>query len=374
MKDFVLRKKSVVTDSENLELLYSFKNFPVFFGCVDEPQDNDITFDMDWYIDLLSGVIQLKNLIPIELLYQSQHVDCTGKTWQDYNQDFASYILSKQCGDIIEIGGGSGSLAKIVTENRPDNKYVVVEPNPLISSSDSIDVVKSFFSKKLYRSGHTVVFSQVLEHIYDPQHFLNEIYDSISADEKVIFAYPNLELWFSNFYSNAINFEHTMLLTDYFLDFMLERTGFKILDKTEYKNHSHFYFLSKSEPNKKVQLENKFNYYKDLFYKYINYNQNLIKEINSFLEKTHSDVFLFGGHIFSQYLISFGLNISKVKFILDNSKLKQGKRLYGTNLFVRSPSILSEYKNPVVILKASIYNDEIKKDILENINNSTIFI
>jgi hypothetical protein len=31
-------------------------------------------------------------------------------------------------------------------------------------------------------------------------------------------------------------------------------------------------------------------------------------------------------------------------------------------------------KNPVVILKAGVYNDEIKKDILTNINSKTIFL
>jgi hypothetical protein len=35
---------------------------------------------------------------------------------------------------------------------------------------------------------------------------------------------------------------------------------------------------------------------------------------------------------------------------------------------------LSEYKNPVVILKAGLYNQEIMDDILNNINNDAIFI
>ena len=48
--------------------------------------------------------------------------------------------------------------------------------------------------------------------------------------------------------------------------------------------------------------------------------------------------------------------------------------LYGTNLKVNSPKILSDSLNPMVILKAGIYNDEIKKDILENINPNTTFI
>jgi len=59
---------------------------------------------------------------------------------------------------------------------------------------------------------------------------------------------------------------------------------------------------------------------------------------------------------------------------LDNSPIKIGKRLYGTNLKVNSPKILSKSSNPMVILKAGVYNDEIKKDIIENINPNTSFI
>jgi hypothetical protein len=73
-------------------------------------------------------------------------------------------------------------------------------------------------------------------------------------------------------------------------------------------------------------------------------------------------------------LISNGLQIEKIKNILDNDVRKQEKRLYGTNLFVKAPSILKNEEQPIVILKAGIYNSEIKKEILENINSKTIFI
>ena len=81
----------------------------------------------------------------------------------------------------------------------------------------------------------------------------------------------------------------------------------------------------------------------------------------------------FGAHIFTTYLIAFGLDITKVESILDNSETKQGKRLYGTNIIVHSPEILKNEKAPVLILKAGIYNQEIKTQILSQINSNTIF-
>jgi hypothetical protein len=85
-------------------------------------------------------------------------------------------------------------------------------------------------------------------------------------------------------------------------------------------------------------------------------------------------VYLFGAHIFSQSLIGFGLDISRIECILDNDSNKHSKRLYGTDLKVASPKILANSNDPVVILKAGVYNNEIKQDILENINPRVVFL
>ncbi|EOI2823882.1 SAM-dependent methyltransferase, partial [Campylobacter jejuni] len=69
-----------------------------------------------------------------------------------------------------------------------------------------------------------------------------------------------------------------------------------------------------------------------------------------------------------QYLIFQGLNTEKIINILDNNLIKQEKRLYGTKFIVKSPKILKDQDNSLVILNAGVYNDEIEKDILENIN------
>ena len=107
---------------------------------------------------------------------------------------------------------------------------------------------------------------------------------------------------------------------------------------------------------------------------YIKYHEKLIKKLNSDINVNPHKVFLFGAHIFSQYLIEFGLNINKIESILDNDTEKQGKRLYGSKLFVESPKILKNVDNPLIILKAGSYNNEIKEDILKNINPNAKFI
>jgi 2-polyprenyl-3-methyl-5-hydroxy-6-metoxy-1,4-benzoquinol methylase len=375
LDQFILRDKSVITDKKNLEILYSLKDFPVFFGCVDSPIEQDLVFDMEWAIDPETGVIQLDKLVPLDILYQSQHVDGCGPTWLKYYQDFSDYIIKKASDHILEVGGGAGVLANRVVTNSNNKNWIMVEPNPTIQGTERIKIVKGFFDDTFQYDGpvDTVVFSQVLEHAYDPDEFISHISKFLKKNNRLVFAYPNLLLWLQRKYTNAINFEHTMLLTDHHVDYLLAKNGFKIIDKETYIDHSYFYTAELVGDIEIPSLENKYDEYKKVFLDFVEYHENMVAELNKLIDSSDLPVYLFGAHIFSQFLIAFGLKTDKVVSILDNSPTKQGKRLYGTNLMVGSPKGLKD-KGPVnVILKAGIYNDEIKKDILENINSNVTF-
>jgi hypothetical protein len=46
--DRINRDYCVVSKEKDLELVHSFKNFPVFLGCVEHPFERDLLVDMDW--------------------------------------------------------------------------------------------------------------------------------------------------------------------------------------------------------------------------------------------------------------------------------------------------------------------------------------
>ncbi|EGN2721898.1 SAM-dependent methyltransferase, partial [Campylobacter jejuni] len=123
-----------------------------------------------------------------------------------------------------------------------------------------------------------------------------------------------------------------------------------------------------------IVLKNEYEKNKKLFLDMKKYYQEKILYLNEILKNTTKKVYLFGAHLFGQYLIFQGLNIKKIINILDNNPSKQEKRLYGTKFIVKSPKILKDQDNSLVILNAGVYNDEIEKDILENINNKVQII
>ena len=153
---------------------------------------------------------------------------------------------------------------------------------------------------------------------------------------------------------------------------MLAKHGFRLLKKEYFlDDHSIFYATVRDSTVKPVALpEGLYEKNKQLYLEYVTYHKELIKDLNSRMANTKQPIYLFGAHVFAQYLLAFGLDATRIICLLDNDPKKQGKRLYGTNLNVQSPKVLRDVRDPIVIMKAGVYNHEIKTDILENINQS----
>ena len=82
-----------------------------------------------------------------------------------------------------------------------------------------------------------------------------------------------------------------------------------------------------------------------------------------FLTKNKNSNFLFGAHVFSQFLINMGLKENKFKYVLDNSLIKENKRLYGSALKVQKPEIIRNVDNPTVLANVGQYQAEIEKQL-----------
>ncbi len=373
------RDMCVFTGAKDLEHLYSFKNFPVFMGCVEHPLSEDKLFDMNWFISRSSGSIQLNPLVPLDILYgQSHGSGSIGSTWEKHHQSFAEFIAEqKQSKDILEIGGGHGITAKNYLDMVPDSNWTIVEPNPTNMEHPRIRVKKGFFTKgfKIDDKIDTVVHSHLLEHIYEPINFFDQINQFLSADGSMVFSIPNLRIMLEKCYTNCINFEHTVFFTEPYVEYALSKTGFEIVSKKYYlEDHSIFYFAKKvTAKAKNILPAGLYESNKKLFNNYVCTHEAVIDQINQKLNQFDGECYLFSAHIFSQYLIAFGLDTKKIASVLDNDSKKQGKRLYGTSLYVESPKILKGKSNIAVIIRAGVFQNEIKKDILDNINPGTIF-
>lgn len=372
------RNNCIIDGSSNLKIVNVIDKFPVFMGCTKDDINDDIFAPLEWAISD-KGIIQLKKLIPLDLLYKDCHGSGTvGKIWQNHHAEFAKFIYESKPEYIFEIGGGTGILEVSYHKKHSKIPWTIIEPNPLPHKESQATFIKGFFDSKtkINQKNSTIVHSHVLEHIYDPMVFMNNLSNFCNNENVHIFSVPNMDRMLQKFYTNALNFEHTYLLNESLIDFLLQKFNFKIVKKKYFMDdHSIFYYTKKiKSKNKELNLqENKDNL--KLFDNFISYYKKEIIRLNQIIDeskKINSNVFIFGAHIFSQYLIASGLNQKSIKNILDNDPNKANKRLYGTILEVKNPSLLRSENKPVVILKAGVYNSEIQKQ-LDTINPDIIY-
>ena len=375
----IKRDEDVINGHEDLECLYKFDNFPVFMGCVNQPKSTDILADMQWMISKGSGAIQLNPLLPLEVLYPESHgAGGVGGMWADHHSQFAKFIQKQAPHSVLEIGGSHGILSR---EYKKENSidWTILEPNPLPAKGVDATFIMDFFDDKFSFDGEidTIIHSHVFEHVYYPNEFINHISNFLEEGQKLIFSLPNMEEMLKRKYTNCINFEHTVFITEPYVDHLLSKHGFKQVAKEYFKDdHSIFYAYVKDSNINTIELpKGLYEHNKKLYLDYVDYHKQLIKDLNAKIDNINENqpIYLFGAHVFAQYLIEFGLNTNRIICLLDNDINKQGKRLYGTNMMVESPKILADVDNPIVILKAGVYNQEVSDDILSNIHSTTIF-
>lgn len=373
----ISRDKCLVTGKADLEHLYTFRNFPVFMGCVENtPLEEDLRSDMSWWISREAGLIQLNPIPALESIYPASHGSGTiGRIWESHHIEFAEFILNNAGNNILEIGGGHGFLPQYCLKKLPDSKWTLIDPNPTCESSHRFEVIRGFFPIPDSKKYNTIIHSHLFEHMLDPIDFCKKIYSDLEDGGKLIFSVPNLSEMFKHQYTNILNFEHTFFLSDYFVEYFLELTGFRIIQTRKYLgDHSVFYLAEKQSLQKQhPDLINQYDENLKLYRDYIQFHESLTSQINDEIKMAAGKVFLFGGHVMSQFLLAFGIDKTKVACIIDNDPNKWQKRLSGTDLLVNSPEVIEDEIAPMVILRAGTFQKEISAQ-LRSINSSVIIV
>lgn len=359
----------------NLENLFSVSKMPMFMGAVSKFNDELLYSDMTYTKCKECNCIQIKELIDSNILYQNNHnLDTIGDLWSNHYLEFSNFLKNDISGKrVLEIADPSCKVAKYIS--KLSKEWEIVEYNPdFKTKSKNVKFIQKWFDVNFNEGSYDVlVHSHFFEHLFNPISDLKKMNECINIGGKMYFSVPNLEYIVNNNFTpaNALHFEHTFFYKKDDLKLLLNLFGFEVNIVFEYKNHSLFYKCTKISDDISFNTNFKFLDSSDKFnLNYVN-SKNIIKKFNS---KKGLDKFIFGCHVSTQYILSLGLDTDNVKYFLDNSTHKQNNFLYGYDILVNSPNIISNYENPIVLVShMSIYAMEISEQ-LKKINKNVILI
>ena len=371
----MIRKQCFLCKSNNLKEVCKIDSFPIFMGSTNQKIEEDLYEDLTFQKCCDCGSVQTKNLIPLSVLYKDAHNNAVGDTWNLHHNQFSEFASKFVFGNIVEIGGSNLIVANNISTSDHVESITVYDNNIHYEKlkSEKINIVSTFFkADAMPDNADCVIHTHLIEHLYNPVEEIKKIGDALKEGDFMIFSAPRIDSMLEMFYTNAMNFEHTYLLCYKKLQYIVASAGFEIIEKFNFSEYCTFYACKKVKNAAIHEIEK----YEDekLIRNFISHHENEVDKIYSKIDLKKDNTFIFGAHIFTQFLLKFGLNENLFSCVLDNDKKKIGNRLYGTSLKINSPKILKDYDSPLVVLKAAQYTDEIKHDIINNINPNTRFI
>ena len=369
----MIKRTECVICRSSIDSLHSFKNFPIYMGV--HSNLTPCTFeDMDWGACIKCGCVQLQSLVDLNVLYQTPHNPAIGKTWSDHNVSFSKYIIDGGAKSLLDVGGANFKIGNLVCLSDSVESYTVIDPSVNLYADQKCpkikiiqELIEGISSNEKYDG---LVMSHTLEHIYDPVSILKTLGEFVVDGGSVFVSVPNIENQLKDGFLNALNFEHTYYISEKYMALLAATAGFEIVDTFQFSKYNSFYTFKKNKDAVIVPILN-INEAKTIYKSHIELLHQDVANINECIDDRL--VYCFGAHIFSQMLISAGLNTNSLIGFLDNDTNKTGKCLYGTDIMVYNPSVLEVQSNPFVVLRVAQYCEEVVGGLMK-INRNVCII
>ena len=142
--------------------------------------------------------------------------------------------LSIKPASILEVGAGNGEFVSHYLNVDNLVQFILLEPQKLDIQSDRVTVIQDGFEAALRQKlkVDAVIAWELIEHIIEPDKFLQTLSCVLEPGSPFIFSTPNersLETRLLSTNSSNILFDHVRLYNPYSIRLLLERNGFEVI-------------------------------------------------------------------------------------------------------------------------------------------------
>ena len=336
--------------------IHILKNYPITPSSSNKDYSTDEFNDCIFAACNVCGCIQLKTLVDPIKLYQNSHNSTENTpTWKEHHTAFSEFVMSTSPQDLLEIGGNSGILYKLLSDRIPN--YTILDICDSEKRPQTVKFLKGNCENFDLSGYRHIAMSHTFEHLYFPRKFVENL--AKANIQSICISIPNMEHLLASKNISVLHNEHTYFVAEKELTYLFSLVGYSCNRTMLFKNHSTFYHFTPSgikaipiSPNLEQLIQ---------FTNVINSFETSVRSIN--LDRP---CFICPGGHYGQKIAYYLQPFRKyIRGFLDNDPSKQGLRMYGTDVKVHSPEILREFqKNKVsVILYAGPYTEELKKHL-----------
>jgi len=179
-----------------------------------------------------------------------------GLAYAGYLVDFfADFLENSDKKKFLDIGAGKGNVVGALHARFPEIRISAVEPGKafaVLKDNKFLDEARnSFFSSRAFNGAvfDYISLSEVLEHVFDPRSFLEDVRLIMSDDSVLLISVPNVE----NDKYDFLSPDHISRFTPESLENLFKVSGFRIVKTRVFQNSSSMVFIVKKGGNENIE-------------------------------------------------------------------------------------------------------------------------
>ena len=388
--------KSLITGSETVKILdLGIHGYADSFFLPNEIEKASFGLPLVCRLDIETGLVQTETVTnPVERYsgVDYSYTSSNSVTAKQHWINFADALTSRRSlvnSKILEIGSNDGFLLSQFLGKAA--KVVGVDASPYMvarANSAGIETHQGIFGldselalrlKELSNGFDVIIANNVLNHANDPVQFVKNVSEALALNGEFVFEVPYWLETVKSLHFDQIYHEHVTYLTAHSIEKLLETAGLFIehIETVNYHGGSlrviarHIKTIeiapSLTRLKEIEEVEDLMNpsryerYFKDILAQ----KERFLQQLKSYTLEEGSVIFGIGAAAKANTLLTFyGLDNSKIDFLLDASELKQGKITPITKIPIYPDSYLAKQKGGIGITLAWNIGESIKEKLL----------